>query len=255
MKKIKFKIIDLLKKSLTPVLVVLLSGASIALASVTISNTGISGDASFSGVTSTAAMLFDVGTGNTLSLQTTNNGAITSGSGLFTIGGALNVGGLLSATNTNLGGNLLFAAGQRIDSSAAGTLLIGNSTTTGITIGRAGQTVTFPGNASTSGTFVIGGGGTPIVTHLSASSTVNFGAIASTTCVYQPLTATGTVAGDSVYAAPIPTASGIETSTNTLWVAYASTTNIVAIKACNIGTGSSFTPSATQIWRVDVWRH
>ena len=57
------------------VLTVVLSGALIAQASLTFTGTAITGD---------AASTIDVGTG-TLSIQTTNNGAITAGTGAFTI--------------------------------------------------------------------------------------------------------------------------------------------------------------------------
>ena len=53
-----------------------------ALASLTFSTSAITGDAS---------SVIDLGSGNTLSLQTTNNGAITTGSGLITLGGNLSV--------------------------------------------------------------------------------------------------------------------------------------------------------------------
>ncbi|MFA5840844.1 MAG: hypothetical protein WC847_01045 [Candidatus Paceibacterota bacterium] len=55
-------------------------GTTKAFASLTFSSSAITG---------TTASTIDVGTGNALSLQTTNNGAITTGTGMVTLGGGL----------------------------------------------------------------------------------------------------------------------------------------------------------------------
>ena len=174
-------------------------------------------------------------------------------------------------------GPLLFSAtGAIIDSNVAGTLLIGNTTSTGITIGRSGQTVSFPGNASTTGTATflgaltqsggtaslatttVGGSltinsGAPILKHLSATSSITFGVIASSSCATATMTVTGANAGDNVYVAPTPVASGIET-VSASWSAYASSTGLIAIKACN-PTITNTASVAAEVWRADVWQH
>jgi hypothetical protein len=65
--------------------VVLFGFASMAIASVTISGTGIIG---------TVGSTIDIGSGNTLSMQTVGNGPITIGTGLVTLGGNLKISGL-----------------------------------------------------------------------------------------------------------------------------------------------------------------
>jgi hypothetical protein len=78
-------------KALLLALMLFLSGASIAFASLTISGSGITGDSSFTGLTGATSTTIDVGSGNTLYLQTTNNGPINTGTGSFTASGTLNV--------------------------------------------------------------------------------------------------------------------------------------------------------------------
>ena len=65
--------------------VVLFGFTSLAVASVTISGTSIIG---------TVGSTIDIGAGNTLLMQTLNNGPVTIGSGLVTLGGNLTVTGL-----------------------------------------------------------------------------------------------------------------------------------------------------------------
>ena len=67
------------------ILLFVISFSTTALASLTFTTDAIIG---------TAASAMDVGTGNTLSLQVTNNGPITIGTGLVTLGGNLTVAGL-----------------------------------------------------------------------------------------------------------------------------------------------------------------
>src|SRR3989344_7627843 len=59
-----------------------------AFAALTLNSTTVSSDGALT-LTGTASSIWDLGASNTLSLQTTNNGAITTGSGLFTLGGSL----------------------------------------------------------------------------------------------------------------------------------------------------------------------
>ncbi|OGZ02338.1 MAG: hypothetical protein A2946_02480 [Candidatus Liptonbacteria bacterium RIFCSPLOWO2_01_FULL_53_13] len=208
------------------VLTVVLSGALIAQASLTFTGTAITGD---------AASTIDVGTG-TLSIQTTNNGAITAGTGAFTIPALL----FTNATGTN------FRA------------TTGNFTTassTGITFTNAtGSGLFAAGSSTVNGSLTINGG-TAILKHLSGTRTFTVGAVASSSCTTATsTTVTGTSAGDTVVASPTPVTNGIETQSNMTWLAYASTTDVVAFKACNTG----FTNSgaiADQAWRFDVWKH
>ncbi|MES2213636.1 MAG: hypothetical protein V4473_02245 [Patescibacteria group bacterium] len=85
-------------------LIIFLCFGSVALASVTISNTGITGDSAFTSISGAANTSLDVGSGKTLSLQTTNNGPIATGSGLFSAGGNLTVSSLASTTNLIVSG-------------------------------------------------------------------------------------------------------------------------------------------------------
>jgi len=74
---------------------VLLGFASVVFASVTISNTGITGNTAFNSIGGNLAdTTIDVGSGKILSLQTLNNGPVTIGNGLVTLGGNLTVAGL-----------------------------------------------------------------------------------------------------------------------------------------------------------------
>lgn len=311
---------SLLKIAFSVAIVVLLSGASVAIAAITFSNTSITGDSSFNAITGATSTTIDVGSGSTLSIQTTNNGPITAGSGLFTIGGALTVNGTFTAGGpkialsnfaTSTAGNVIVVNASNVPTYVAlagdissvsatgsvalaasngnlttlsaissidrsGTITIGNTNGTTITIGRSGQIVSFPGNASTTGTATFlsaltqsGGtaslatttvagsltinGGAPILKHLSATSSITFGVIATSSCATQTMTVTGANAGDNVYAAPTPVAGGIET-VGASWSAYASSTNTIAIKACNPTTANTASIAA-EVWRADVWQH
>lgn len=59
-----------------------------AFAALTFNSTTVSSDGALT-LTGASSSIWDLGASNTLSLQTTNNGAITTGSGLFTLGGSL----------------------------------------------------------------------------------------------------------------------------------------------------------------------
>lgn len=90
----KRSVLDFIKNAAGVALVSSLVVASVAIASVTINNVGISGDSSFTNVTGTTSMVWDVGSGNTISLNTNNNGPVTFGTGLFSF---------TTASGTNLG--------------------------------------------------------------------------------------------------------------------------------------------------------
>ena len=270
------KVISLVTSSL---LVTAVAGVSIALASITFDNTSIVGDSSFNAITGVASTTIDLGANKTLSLQTTANGPITSGTGLFTIGGILNVtnidrSGVISigtstATSINIGrstqtvtfpGSIIVTGTSTVTGVSditnidrSGVISIGTSTATTMTVGRSGQNVIFPGNASSTGTFSIGATGKPISGHLSATSSITFGVIASSTCQTATVTVTGANAGDTTVATPTPVSNGIDTASTT-WNGWVSSSGTVTVRACN-PTGSNTVSIAAQTWRADVWQH
>ncbi len=99
-------------------------------------------------ITGTTASSIDLGSGNTLSLNTTNNAPVTVGTGLVTLGGSLNVTGNIGIGTTNftnfpnykvLIGN---GGGGISDNSESGALAVSNSVLnggiTGISVGVTG---------------------------------------------------------------------------------------------------------------------
>lgn len=77
---------------------------SVARASLTFTSSSITGDSSFTNLTGSATTTIDVGA-STLNLQTSNNGPIKTGTGAFTIGGALTQsGGVVSLASTTVNG-------------------------------------------------------------------------------------------------------------------------------------------------------
>lgn len=263
------------KSSVGPVLILLMGAVPVALAGITFSNTAITGDSSFTNITGATSTIFDVGSGNTLSLQTTNNGPITTGSGLVTLGGNL----LVSGTSTLTGISDI----TNIDRS--GVISIGTSSATTITIGRSGQALSVNSGLTAGANFLVNGtstlatttiaslrvtgtstlsgavgmgaltvgSGTAIAKHISATSSLTFGVIASTTCKAFTATVTGANATDTLVATPAPVASGIDTVSST-WVAWLSATSEATVRACN-PTFSNTASVAAQTWRLDVWQH
>lgn len=153
----------LLKKSAGVALMILLAGASVAAAALTFTGTAMTGD---------AGTTIDVGSGNTLSIQTTANGPITTGSGLLTVAGLMsftsasgtNLGlnavssSYVSSTNVTVGGSFQSNAGQNTIGNASTTNLdvatrfnfAAASSTGNLTVGglfQAAVTSTFSGNA------------------------------------------------------------------------------------------------------------
>lgn len=139
-------------------------------------------------------------------------------------------------------GNLTLNPASDVDVSAKLLLNIGSSTTD----------FTSGGGLTLGGSLAIGGG-SAITQHLSATGSITFGVIASSSCATQTMTVTGASAGDGVYAAPTPVASGIET-VSAAWSSYVSSTNLVAVKACNPAVANTASVAA-QVWRADVWKH
>jgi len=81
------------------------AGASVALAALTFTSNNISSDGALTlsaaagalNLSGTASSTLDLGAGSTLFLQTTNNGPITAGGGLFTVSGNLTATGTVTA--------------------------------------------------------------------------------------------------------------------------------------------------------------
>lgn len=253
----------ILKSSIGSVLVLLLGMPAAALAGITLSNTAITGDSSFANITGVASMVLDLGAGNTLSLQTTNNGPITTGSGLVTIGGNFLVNGTSSLSTSSIaslrvtGTSTLSGISDIVNIDRSGTISIGTSSATTITLGRSGQTLNINSSlsavTSTVTALTVGSGGTNISKHFSTTSSLTFGVIASTTCASLSAAVSGANATDTVIATPTPVASGIDT-VSTTWVAWISGTGTSTVRACN-PTFSNTASVAAQTWRFDVWQH
>lgn len=241
-----------IKSSVGPTLILFLGAVPVALAGITFSNTAITGDSSFANITGAASVVFDLGAGNTLSLQTTNNGPITTGAGLVTIGGNFLVIGTSSLATTSVaslrvtGTSTFSGVSDIVNIDRSGVISIGTSSATTVTIGRSGQAVSVNSSLSV-------GGGTAISKHISATSSLTFGVIASTTCASRTATVTGANATDTVVATPTPVASGIDTASTT-WVAWLSSAGQATVRACN-PTFSNTASIAAQTWRFDVWQH
>lgn len=135
---------------------------TVANGPLTISTTGASGTRTLAlnssaalNITASGASTWDVGA-STLSLQTTNNGDVTMGSGTFTAGGNLTFSGatpLISTSTSNAGlGILANGTGTlSLGTSGAGTINIGTANTTTIGIGN---TVSGTAITSTAGAVV-----------------------------------------------------------------------------------------------------
>jgi hypothetical protein len=131
----------------------------------------INGATTFAGVAVAAsgAASFDLSGGT--GLFKTPGGAVTIGPGAVTVSGAATLsaaGTALTVTNNaSIGGTLavtgaatvtgLLNADGGIDRSTAAALNIGATNATAITIGRTGQTVTFPGNVAITGAETVTG--------------------------------------------------------------------------------------------------
>ena len=108
----------------------LIFGATKALASLTFTTNTITG---------TAASVIDLGTGNTLSLQTISNAPITMGTGLTTFGGNLSVVGRIGV-GTTAPNNLLQVVGYVNFNNTDKNTLLGKDAGLNIAIGHYGNT-------------------------------------------------------------------------------------------------------------------
>lgn len=234
------KLKKLAKSSFGPALILFLGVTPVALAGITFSGTAITGDASFANITGVAAATIDLGAGNTLSLQTTSNGAILTGTGLFTVAGNLLANGTSTLATTTI----------------ATLRVTGTSTLTGATTlsGAAtlSSTAAISGVATLSGGVNVGGGST-ILKWISTTSSLDFPAIASSSCTTVTATVAGASTTDSVVATPTPVASGIDTASTT-WSAWVSAASTTAVRACNVTTSTSIDVAA-QTWRFEIWQH
>ena len=123
--------VRVLKKVSGASLVILLSGASVAFAALTLSGTSVVSDGALT-LTGSGASTMDIGSG-TLSLQTTNNGAITLGTGLLTLGGPFvavssTVNGLLSTNTLNVSSTAVVTGTFTLGGGSALTKFVATST-------------------------------------------------------------------------------------------------------------------------------
>ncbi len=156
--------------------IIQVTGPSANNAAVSITSLGANAITLTSGAalnfTGAANSTWDLGPGHTLSIQTTNNGAITTGTGLLTVGGNLTFSGtaLRTITGPSTGGLNITAAGPvgisatgsnalTLTATAASTWDIGNNTlslqttnngqiTTGAGLLTLGGNVTFSGTSA-----------------------------------------------------------------------------------------------------------
>ena len=173
--------------------VIQITGPSANNAAVNISSVGAQAITLTSGAaltfTGAANSTWDLGAAHTLSLQTTNNGPITTGTGLLTVGGNLTFSGSTARTITGPGaGGLTISDGSgaiTITGGAASTWDIGNNTlsiqttnngpiTTGTGLLTSGGNLTFSG--STARTITGPGAGGLTVSDTTGAITITGGA-------------------------------------------------------------------------------
>lgn len=123
--------------------------------------------------------------------------------------------------------------GATIDNTATGTISFGSA------------------NVTTTGSVAIGGG-TAITKHISATSSLDFGAIGANACETQTMTVTGVADGD-VVTLGVPHSFANASSTLT-WSGWASTTNTVAVRVCQVA-GTTTADFAAAVFRADGWKH
>lgn len=195
------------KKILMIIIVCLIvSGATKALASLTFGADVITG---------TTASVIDVGAGNSLSLQTTNNGNIITGSGNFGIGTAtpnnlLQVSGLINFNDTNFGTFIGKNAGLNVVTGANFNTFLGYEA------GYMGATAT---NAADNNTAI---GGYSLHSNTTGSNNSAFG-------VYAGLNILGGT-GNTIFGANAGTQNSTENS-------------IFGYKADNLNSNSSYSNS------------
>ncbi|KKW16092.1 MAG: hypothetical protein UY56_C0022G0001 [Parcubacteria group bacterium GW2011_GWA1_50_14] len=138
---------------------------------------------------------------------------------------------------------------------ASGIMEIGTSTATTIAIGRAGQTVRFPGTASSSvliaDTSLTVSTGTAITSHISATASLAFGSISSSTSCNEQTISVTGADTGNTVVSGAPS----NVATNTSWSAFVTSTNVVAVRLCAILNNNTTIVPLAGTWRVDVWKH
>jgi hypothetical protein len=133
---------------------------------------------------------------------------------------------------------------------ANGNTILGDTDSDTLTVNASS---TFATSTDFRGSITLGGGDA-ISKHISQTLSLNLSEVATATCIsWSTTTITGVAAGDTVKATPQPVASGIETL-NLIWNSYASTTDEVAMRVCNVDAVTNADP-ALQTWRFDIWKH
>lgn len=147
------------------VLILMFAFSSTAFASLTFTTNAITG---------TTASTIDLGSGNALSLQTTNNGAITTGTGMVTLGGSLT----LPVTTSSTSGIIFVGTSPFIhDFALAGT--IGQNTFLGVNAGN----FTMTGSTGLQGSNNVGIGFSALTANTTglSNTAVGVGSLASNT--------------------------------------------------------------------------
>ncbi len=153
----------------------------------------------------------------------------------------------ITFSNTSMTGDssfisLLIGATGGIDSTASSTVLIGNQNATTITVGRTGQSVSFPGNVTITGTRAIGGG-TAIITEVCATSSKTFAALGTTATTSFDFAISGATSSlNQVFSATIEASSA---ANMVVTAATTSTTGWARVSVSNPGSAFTLAPSST----------
>jgi hypothetical protein len=149
-------------------------------------------------------------------------------------------------TNLTLSGLMTVPPGYSLDTDAAGTLNIGTTTATSITIGQSGVTTTVrgllssTGNASTTLLSIGGSTGTTLATVQVGTCTVVTGSVAATSTAYTTCTGAGTV--DNTYKVVLePNASGLGAGLSVDAASTTATAGTISVRVVNINAGASAT--------------
>ena len=202
--------------------------AAVVNAALTFNTTTVSSDGALT-ITAQGASTWDIGTG-TLSIQTSNNGAITTGTGLFTVGGNLKIPGAYS-----------------LDVTSAGQLNLGTTTANAVRLASTNVTTTVAGPLAVTGTTTLSNNITvPAAYGLDVASagqlnigttTANAVRLASThvtTTVAGPLAVTGTTTLSNNVT--VPAAYGLDTAAAGQLNIGTTTANAVRISRSNMMT-------------------
>jgi hypothetical protein len=198
------------------------------------------GDQNVSGVVAASSFVGD-GSGLTaVSAQSANtaNYATSAGTAGIATLASVATSAVDAANATNLGG---IAAGNyaRVD---IGNAFTGNQNVAG--------NVSISGS-STTGSLTIGDG-TSITKHLSMTFSLSLPSLKPSTCTTIIQSFPGASNGDTT-ALGVPNA--MMTAGTIIYAAWASGTNVITIRACNVNPNGPATAAATGQLRVDLWKH